>query len=87
MEVIEELREEDLAAVTDIYNYYVLHSTATWHTHPADGGGNARVCFTPLIKNIRHLSYKTTILFAGMCPSVHLSRVNRMMEPLRLAST
>lgn len=33
---IEELREDQLKAVLDIYNYYVLNSTATWHYHVLD---------------------------------------------------
>lgn len=31
--LIEELREEHLQAVLDIYTYYILHTTATFHTH------------------------------------------------------
>ncbi|SHI09666.1 phosphinothricin acetyltransferase [Sporobacter termitidis DSM 10068] len=33
---IEEIREEHLKDVLDIYNYYVLNSTATWHYHPLE---------------------------------------------------
>ena len=29
--LIEEIREEHIREVTDIYNYYVLNTTATWH--------------------------------------------------------
>lgn len=32
--MIEEFREEHLGELTDIYNYYVLNTTATWHTQP-----------------------------------------------------
>lgn len=31
--VFEEIREEDLPQVLEIYTYYVLHSTATFHIH------------------------------------------------------
>lgn len=33
---IEELREEDLKDILDIYNWYVLNTTATWHYHVLD---------------------------------------------------
>ena len=32
----EELREEQLKEILDIYNWYVLNSTATWHYHTLD---------------------------------------------------
>jgi phosphinothricin acetyltransferase len=32
----EELREEHLKDVLDIYNWYVLNTTATWHYHTLD---------------------------------------------------
>ena len=31
---LEELREEQLTNITEIYNHYVLHTTATFHDHP-----------------------------------------------------
>ncbi len=58
-EVIEEFREEDLAAVTDIYNYYVLHSTATWHTHPLTEEEMRQLVFTDNVK------YKTFVIKDG----------------------
>ncbi len=58
-EVIEEFREEDLAAVTDIYNYYVLHSTATWHTHPLTEEEMRQLVFTGNNK------YKTFVIKDG----------------------
>ena len=58
-EVIQEFREEDLAAVTDIYNYYVLHSTATWHTHPLTEADMRQLVFTGNNK------YKTFVIKDG----------------------
>jgi L-amino acid N-acyltransferase YncA len=31
---LEELREEQLPGIMEIYNYYVLNTTATFHAHP-----------------------------------------------------
>ena len=32
--MIEEYKEEHLEELTEIYNYYVLNTTATWHAQP-----------------------------------------------------
>lgn len=32
----EEIEENDLGEILDIYNYYVLNTTATWHFYPLD---------------------------------------------------
>ncbi len=35
---IEEFKEEYLDELTDIYNYYVINTTATWHAQPMTPG-------------------------------------------------
>ncbi|MCX8128490.1 MAG: GNAT family N-acetyltransferase [Clostridia bacterium] len=43
--VFEEIKEEHLDAVLDIYNYYVLNSTATFHIKPLDKAGMRDLVF------------------------------------------
>ena len=61
--LIEEMRDKHLKEVTDIYNYYVLNTTATWHTQ------------VMTVDDMKHLvvsdkeKYKTFVLSAdgGIC--------------------
>ena len=54
---IEELRKEHLKEILEIYNYYVLNSTATWHYHSLNEEEMSELVFSA---NERYRTYILT---------------------------
>jgi L-amino acid N-acyltransferase YncA len=53
----EEIREENLSKVADIYNHYILNTTATFHAHPLTVDEMREIVFFDNPK------YKTFVIF------------------------
>jgi phosphinothricin acetyltransferase len=66
-EMIEEYREEHLAELTEIYNYYVLNTTATWHTQPMTADDMRKLVVSGGER------YKTFVLTEGRCVCGYVS--------------